>query len=143
MRSEPRRKELNNRKERLGESCKTKISISKYRISNSCISLYSQEMFSVFFLSWRRNIYRRIMRMRASPSRLGASEIASEELRRLCLALMRFYTKIIQIRALDYVEVVYQATKKKRKLVGALCRVLDDWSRFASRRASRVEKMAN
>lgn len=40
--------------------------------------------------------------------------------------------KIIQIRALDYVEAVYQATKK-RKLVGALCRVLDDWSRFASR----------
>jgi len=79
------------------------------------------------------------MKMQASPSRFGVPKRASEELRRLCLALMRFYTKIIQIRALDYMEVVYQATKK-RKLVGALCRVLDDWSRFASREASRVKR---
>lgn len=43
-----------------------------------------------------------------------APERASEEPRRLCLALMRFYMKIIQIRALDYVEAVYQATKKKK-----------------------------
>ena len=49
------------------------------------------------------------MRMQASPSRFECRK----KFRRLCLALMRFYTKIIQIRALDYVEVVYQATKKE------------------------------
>lgn len=53
-----------------------------------------------------RTVCRRTTSSASESFAFWAPERASRELRRLCLALTRFYTKIKQIRALDFVEVV-------------------------------------
>lgn len=128
----------------------------KYQICACCFvfekRLFAQFDFSSFFssslLSRGRFIVANCERASESFTKapaLRAPERPSRELRRFCLVSTRFYLrKIKQIRALDFVEVAStERQKKKRKLVGALCRVLDDRLRFASRGASRTKELTS
>lgn len=74
--------------------------------------------------------------MQASPSEKALTENFDDSVSRLDAILYENKTNSY----VRFCESHLLSGTKKRNLVGALCKVLDDWSRFASRGASQIKK---
>lgn len=91
-----------------------KTSIDEH-VSDACVSFCSREMliytfvflspFAIFESSCKETFIGELYE--CANESLSTRESFERELRWFCLALTRFYTKIKQIRTLDFVEVVY------------------------------------